>query len=122
MAAQLVASRSVLSSTEMMFVPYRKHVSTGLYGRLREELYFLYVDDVRTSKEKHFQVSTACYRENFACLYVYDVRTSQKTPWVSTACYGVSLILLFVDVVRTSQEAHLLQEQLYLFTLAVVDS
>jgi hypothetical protein len=51
-AAQVVASRAVLSSTElvsyMMFLHQRKHLwaSTACYG---DRFNFLYVDDIRAS-------------------------------------------------------------------------
>jgi hypothetical protein len=35
-----------------------------------------YIDDVRTSRETHLWVSTACYGDCFTFLYVDDVRTS----------------------------------------------
>jgi hypothetical protein len=46
--------------------------------------------------------------DDFACLYVDDVCTSQEAHlWVSTACYGHSLTFLYVADVRTSQEARI---------------
>jgi hypothetical protein len=39
------------------------HKSLGLYGRLREYLYFIYIDDIRTSQETY--ASTALYGDSF---------------------------------------------------------
>jgi hypothetical protein len=59
----------------------------GHYGLLRGQLYFLYVDDVRTSQETRLWASMACYGYEFTFLYVDDFRTSQETPM---AFYGHS--------------------------------
>jgi hypothetical protein len=65
-AAQLAASRVVLSSTELvscMFVPHRRHT----FGPLRPVTgiaLFFYVD-VRTSQETHIRANAACYGDSF---------------------------------------------------------
>jgi hypothetical protein len=51
----------------------------GLHGLLRRWLYFVYVDDVRTSQETHIWALTACYGDSFTFIYVDDVHGSQKT-------------------------------------------
>jgi hypothetical protein len=71
-AAQLVASRAVLSSTEVVS----------------------YVADVRTSQETHLCASTACDRDIITILYVDDVRTSQEAQ-ASTAWYGEIFAFFF---------------------------
>jgi hypothetical protein len=40
----------------------------GLHGLLRVHLYFLYVDDIRTSQETHIWASAACYGDSFTIL------------------------------------------------------
>jgi hypothetical protein len=57
-----------------------------LHGLLRRWLYFLYIDDVRTSQETHLCTYTASYGDGFTLyiyiyiyIYIYDVRTSQET-------------------------------------------
>jgi hypothetical protein len=62
-AAQVVASRAVLSSTELV------RWCSYLTGN--------------TPKGIH-----ACYGDSFTFLYVDDIRTSQKTPMIPTAFYG----------------------------------
>jgi hypothetical protein len=37
----------------------------GLHGLLQVNVYFLYVNDVRTSQEIHLWASTACYGHTF---------------------------------------------------------
>jgi hypothetical protein len=37
----------------------------ALHGLLQGYIYFLYVDDVRTSQEIHLCVSTTCYSDGF---------------------------------------------------------
>jgi hypothetical protein len=49
----------------------------GLHSLLRYLLYFLYVDDVRTSQQIRKCTSTACYGDSFTFEYVDDVHTSQ---------------------------------------------
>jgi hypothetical protein len=49
---------------------------------------FLYVDDFRTSRERHLRASTACYEDSFIFLYADDICTSWETRFrVFTACY-----------------------------------
>jgi hypothetical protein len=53
----------------------------------------IYIDDVRTSREK--PNSTACYGNSFTFLYVNGVRTSPETHLrASTACSGDSFTCL----------------------------
>jgi hypothetical protein len=54
--------------------------NTCLHSLLRRYLYFLYVDDFRTSQQIH--ASTVCYGDGFTFLHVNDVRTSQETPYL----------------------------------------
>jgi hypothetical protein len=47
---------------------------------LRGQLYFLYIDDVRTQQETHLWTSTICYGNSFIFyiyiyIYIDDVRT-----------------------------------------------
>jgi hypothetical protein len=56
----------------------------SLHGLLQGQLYYLYIDDVRTSQEAH--ASTACYGESFAFFYVDDVRTSQEAQAFGAQC------------------------------------
>jgi hypothetical protein len=64
-----------------------------LHGLLREQLYFLYSDNVRTSQETLLSASTACYGDSFTSLYVNDVHTTQETLlYASTACYEIALL------------------------------
>jgi hypothetical protein len=44
----------------------------GLQGLLRKELYFLHVDDVRTSQETHLWASTACDSDSFTFSLLYS--------------------------------------------------
>jgi hypothetical protein len=65
------------------------------------DLFFLHVDDVRTSQETHLRASTACYEDNFTSVYVRYVSISQETRLgPSTACYGDSftfcMLMMFV--------------------------
>jgi hypothetical protein len=50
----------------------------GLRGLLRAQIYFLYVDDIRTAQETHLGNSTACYGDRFIYLNVENIRTSQE--------------------------------------------
>jgi hypothetical protein len=47
-----------------------RHNLIDLDGLLQRELYFLYVDDARTSEETQPRASTACYGNSFTLLYV----------------------------------------------------
>jgi hypothetical protein len=65
------------------------------------ELYFLHVDDVRTSRETHLWTSTVCCGDSFT---FYDVRTLQETHlWASTAYYGDIFILLYWNMCASFQ-------------------
>jgi hypothetical protein len=77
----------------------------SLHGLLRGKLYFLYVD-VRTSQETYLWASTACYEDSFTFLYVDKVSTSQETPLSLHGLLRGELYFLYVDV-RTSQETYL---------------
>jgi hypothetical protein len=80
---------------------------TSNRSTLRRDTILFFVDNVRTSTEKHLRASTACYAESFTFLYVIDVRTSQQTHlWACTACY-VDSFTFFVDDVRNSKETYL---------------
>jgi hypothetical protein len=74
-------------------------VSTACY---RDRFAFLYVDYVRTSQEA--RTTTVRYGYSFALLYGDGVRTSQEA-WNTMVRYGDSFAFLYVDDVRTSQEA-----------------
>jgi hypothetical protein len=60
-----------------------------LHGLLRAELYFLYVDEVRTSQEIYLRASTDCYGDSFALLYIIII--PQSSPLVANrSVLGVS--------------------------------
>jgi hypothetical protein len=62
-------------------------------------IYFLYVDDIRTSQETCLYSSTASYREGFSFLYVNDVHTSKETLLCdSTASYGHTFFLFCMKI------------------------
>jgi hypothetical protein len=48
----------------------------GLHDLLRGQLWFLYLDDGRTSRKTHLWISTACYGDSVTFLYVDDIPTS----------------------------------------------
>jgi hypothetical protein len=57
---------------------------------------FLYVDDVRISRETNLWTPTACYAKSLIYLYAEDVRISQETQ-AFTVCYGDSFTFLYVE-------------------------
>jgi hypothetical protein len=54
-----VTGIALLFKIQMLFVPHR-NTPIGVNGLLREEFYFLYVGDVRTSQKTHVLTSTSC--------------------------------------------------------------
>jgi hypothetical protein len=68
----------------------------GLHSVLQRYLYFVYVDDVRTSQETPLG-SNSLLTRIFFFVYVDGVRTSQETRlWASATCCWDSFIMLTV--------------------------
>jgi hypothetical protein len=89
--------------------------------RYGDSFNWLYVHDVRTSRETHLWASTACYRNSFTFIYVNDESTSQETHISATESTWLLLCKIwglhsggyeecrlpgYKGPVRTSQETH----------------